>query len=88
MEPEDSLTYVYKSLSLGDIHTHTFYNINFNIILPFTFQIFRVCYKRHPSHLTELHAIKMYNLVYARNEIQKKSEANIGVTVMLIQWKP
>jgi hypothetical protein len=39
-----------------------------------------VCYKRHPSHLTELHALKMYNLVYASNDMQKKSEANIGVT--------
>jgi hypothetical protein len=28
--------------------------------------------KRHPSHLTELHAIKMYNLVYARNEMENK----------------
>jgi hypothetical protein len=52
-------------------HTHYFYNTSFNIILPFTSQIFRVCYKRHPSHLTEHHAIKMYNLVYARNEIKK-----------------
>jgi hypothetical protein len=34
-------------------------------------QIFRVCYKRHPSYLKELHAIKMYNLVYTRNEMQK-----------------
>jgi hypothetical protein len=46
-----------------------------------------MCYKRHPSLLTELHAIKMYNLVYARNEMQQNSEGNIGVTVMLIQWK-
>jgi hypothetical protein len=51
--------------------THYFYNINFNIILPFTSQMFRECYKRHPSQLTELHAIKMYNFVYARNETQK-----------------
>jgi hypothetical protein len=29
-----------------------------------------LCYKRHPSHLTELHSIKMYNLVYARNKLQ------------------
>jgi hypothetical protein len=27
----------------------------------------------------------MYNLVYARNEMQKNSEANIGVTVMLMK---
>jgi hypothetical protein len=51
--------------------THYFYNKNFNIIVPFTSQIFRVCYKRHPSHLTDLHAIKIYNFVYARNETQK-----------------
>jgi hypothetical protein len=51
--------------------TYYFYNINFNIILPFTSQIFGLCYKRRPSHLTELHAIKMYNIVYARNEMQK-----------------
>jgi hypothetical protein len=29
-----------------------------------------LCYKRHSSHLTELHSIKMYNLVYARNKMQ------------------
>jgi hypothetical protein len=52
------------------VYKHYFYNINLNIILPFTSQIIRVCYKRHASHHTELHAIKMYNLVYARNEIQ------------------
>jgi hypothetical protein len=41
------------------IFIHTFYNINFNIILPFTSHILRVCYKRLPNNLTELHAIKM-----------------------------
>jgi hypothetical protein len=52
------------------MQTHYFHNIKFNIILPFTSQIIHVYYKRHPSHLTELHAIKMYNLIYARNEMQ------------------
>jgi hypothetical protein len=47
-----------------------------------------VCYKRRPSHLVELHAIKMYNLIYAGNEYNANdSEASVGVTVMLIQWK-
>jgi hypothetical protein len=30
----------------------------------------------------------MYNLVYARDEMQINSEVNIGVTVMLIPCKP
>jgi hypothetical protein len=53
------------------ISTHT---ITITSILTLSYHLrhlFCECYKRHPSHLTKFRAIKLYILVYARNEMQK-----------------